>query len=233
MLFYGKLMLGTPYVGHTLEGDKEYMTIDIDEVDCTTFVETLMALSKATLNKRINWRDYANNLENLRYRKGAINGYPSRLHYICDWAVDNISRGNVMDVTATFPTFEYLVKTIDFMSTHRDLYPALKDSVNLEKIKSLEMGYRLHKFPYIKKRFLGSKDVKRMFRNGDIVALVTKENGIDVSHMGIIIVQGDNPYLIHASSIQKKVIIDPNPLAEMLRISKDNIGVRIFRLLDN
>ena len=44
---YGEWLMGTPYVAHTLEGDKEMLTINIDELDCTTFVETLSTLSLA------------------------------------------------------------------------------------------------------------------------------------------------------------------------------------------
>ncbi|MDE5657151.1 MAG: DUF1460 domain-containing protein, partial [Muribaculaceae bacterium] len=36
---------GTPYVAHTLEGTPEMLTVNLDELDCTTFVETVMALS--------------------------------------------------------------------------------------------------------------------------------------------------------------------------------------------
>ena len=39
--FYGHQLLGRPYVAHTLEGESEMLTINIDELDCTTFVETL------------------------------------------------------------------------------------------------------------------------------------------------------------------------------------------------
>ena len=39
--FYARQLLGTPYVAHTLEADEEVLTINIHELDCLTFIETL------------------------------------------------------------------------------------------------------------------------------------------------------------------------------------------------
>ena len=82
MLYFGEQLLGTPYVAHTLEGDKEYLTINIDQLDCTTFVETLVALTRTALQQSPTWYTYAANLERIRYQGGKVDGYASRLHYI-------------------------------------------------------------------------------------------------------------------------------------------------------
>lgn len=59
VVFYANKLIGHPYVAHTLEADKELLTINIDQLDCTTFVETLYALTSTTLDNRYSWRDYA------------------------------------------------------------------------------------------------------------------------------------------------------------------------------
>lgn len=42
MMYFGKKFLGLPYVGHTLElGDKEHLIVNLRELDCTTYVETV------------------------------------------------------------------------------------------------------------------------------------------------------------------------------------------------
>lgn len=230
--FYGEKLLGTPYVGHTLEGDDEKLVINIEELDCTTFVQTLIALAETTLNNRTSWRNYASFLENNRYRKGEINGYASRLHYTSDWIVDNIARGNIKDVTSSFTRYSAEIKTIDYMTSNREQYPALKSDDNYNKIKNVEIGYRSHKYPLIKKRLLNFKDVKEGFKDGDIVILICKIDGLDASHMGIIKLIKGEPYLLHASSIEKEVVIDKNSLYEMLRISKVNTGVRVLRMYE-
>ena len=55
MSFFADKLLGTPYVAHTLEGDREYLSINVDQLDCTTFVETLAALTKAAKAKSPSW----------------------------------------------------------------------------------------------------------------------------------------------------------------------------------
>ena len=46
MLKYGLNFLKTPYVAHTLEvNEEEKLVVNFDEVDCTTFVEYVLALS--------------------------------------------------------------------------------------------------------------------------------------------------------------------------------------------
>ncbi len=231
--FFADKLLETPYVAHTLEGDKEYLTINIDELDCTTFVETLIALTKTTLAGGTNWRDYAKHLENIRYRKGEMDDYASRLHYISDWVVDNTNRGNVKEITATLPQCKYEIKTIDFMSKNRTAYPALRsDSIMYAKIKNVEMGYRSHRYPIVKKVSLNYKNIRHTLEDGDIIALTTKIDGLDVSHMGIIRFVNKEPYLLHASSIGKKVMIDSNDLNEMLRRSKSNTGIRVIEIIE-
>lgn len=232
MVFYANKLLGTPYVAHTLEGEKEMLTINIDELDCTTFVETLYALTRTTLSRRATWRDYANNLESIRYRNGVMSDYASRLHYISDWIVNNSARGNLKDVTPNFKSCKYLVKTIDFMSKHRSAYPALADSAQFEKIRSNEVGYRSHRIPYIRKESLNSKETKATFKSGDIIGMITKIEGLDVSHLGIVIKENNELYFINASMSGKKVQLEKQTFADYLRDIRSCMGVRVFRVID-
>ncbi len=229
--FYAYELLGRPYVAHTLEGEKELLTINIDELDCTTFVETLYALARTTLNDRYSWRDFANNLEDIRYRDGHMNGYASRLHYISEWTVDNTSRGNIEEVTKDTPGARELIKTINFMSTHRDAYPALKDDETFNLIKRYEEGYRNHKTYYLKKEQLNSKDICAAVQEGDFVGLVCKTPGLDISHMGMVVKNEKGELVvIDASMTGGKVMKEPKPIVEYLRPKKSVIGIRVFRI---
>lgn len=230
--FFGRAFIGTPYVAHTLEGDEEILTVNLDELDCTTFVETSMALAYTVGETRRSWRDFVYNLRRMRYRGGEVDGYPSRLHYICDWAVDNIHRGNFKDVTRDFPRSNEMARTIDFMTSNRDKYPALADSANYARIRSVESGYRLHRFPYIKTVDLGNKDMKAAFHDGDVVALVSSLKNLDVTHMGIVVRQDGELYLLHASSKDGKVELTERPFADFMKRNRQWVGVRVFRLLE-
>ncbi len=231
--FFARKFIGTPYVAHTLECDSgEVLTVDLDRLDCTTFVETVMALAMTAGENRSSWRDYVYNLRRIRYRGGRLNGYSSRLHYICDWAVDNKHRGNFSDVTADFPKHSYLIRTIDFMTENRSLYPALADSVQYARMRSIEGGYRNHRFPYVKTIDLKGKDVRAEFMSGDVVGIVTKMKNLDVTHMGIIVRDESDGtiHLLHASSAAGKVELSPLPLYDFMKKNHNSLGLRIFRL---
>ncbi len=229
--FYARQLLGTPYVAHTLEGDQEMLTINIHELDCLTFIETLYSLTRATLNRRYSWRDFAANIENIRYRGGEMGDYSSRIHYISEWIIDNHIRGNLVEITPDLPHVDYMIKNIDYMTHHTDSYRQLKnDRVMVEKIRRYEL--RRHRFPYVKRSWLNDKAVKAALRSGDFVSLVTKTEGLDVSHNGIIIIddKGD-PYLLDASMSGGKVMLEGKPLFKYLERSKTNIGIRVFRMM--
>jgi len=229
--FYARQLLGTPYVAHTLEADEEILTINIHELDCLTFIETLYSLTRATLDRRYSWRDYAANIENIRYRGGKMGDYSSRIHYISEWIIDNHVRGNLVEITPDLPHVTYMVKNIDYMTHHTSSYRQLKnDTAMVEKIRRFEL--RNHRFPYIKRSWLNDKELKSALRSGDFVTLVTKIEGLDVSHNGIIIVdeKGD-PYLLDASMSGGKVMLEGKPLFKYLEKSKSNIGVRFFRMM--
>ena len=229
--FYARRLLGTPYVAHTLEADEELLTINIHQLDCLTFIESLYALTRATLNQRYSWRDYAANIENVRYRGGKMGDYSSRIHYISEWIIDNHVRGNLVEITPDLPHADFMVKNIDYMTHNPGQYRQLKnDSAMVEKIRRFEL--RNHRFPYLKRSWLNDKAVKAALRSGDFCSLVTKAEGLDVSHNGIIIIdeKGD-PYLLDASMSGGKVMLEAKPLFKYLERSKNNIGIRVFRMM--
>ena len=100
----------------------------------------------------------------------------------------------------------------------------------VEKIRRHEL--RNHRFPYLKRAWLNDKGVKAALRSGDFVSLVTKAEGLDVSHNGIIVIdeKGD-PYLLDASMSGGKVMLESKPLYKYLERSKNNIGIRVYRMM--
>lgn len=222
--------IGKPYVSSTLEGSEEILTVNLDELDCTTFVELAAALSFTVAERRIAWQDLVYNLRRLRYRGGAVDGYPSRLHYICDWAIDNIHRGNIVDVTNLAPRYAYIVRSIDFMSANSDRYPALADPDNLSRIRAVENNYRNHRFPYIKTTDLASRDTQAFLREGDIIAFVSTLKNLDVTHMGIVVKEDGQTRVLHASSTHGKVEISTDPIDRFVKGNTRWAGIRVFRL---
>lgn len=223
--------IGTPYCGGTLDrNDKEKLTINLDEMDCTTFVETVLAMAYTASENRQSWHDFAYNLQRIRYRNGEINGYPSRLHYISDWILDNVSRGNFKEITADMHDARYNIKSLDYMSSNKDKYAALADSANLAGIKNIEAGFSNHRFPYLKGSSLKDKKLASELYDGDIICFTTSTKGLDITHMAIVRIIEGSARMIHASSKEGKVILDPLNITEYARHHRSH-GIRIIRLV--
>jgi len=221
--------IGTPYASNTLEHSPEMLTVNLDSLDCTTFVETVLALAYTAAEHRQSWRDFTYNLQRLRYRQGEVDGYASRLHYPSAWIVDNTSRGYLKELTADVPGARYNVKSLDYMSTHREAYPALADSANFADIREMETGFSNHRYPVVKTPQAKTKNLIQVAKPGDVMLLTTSMRGLDATHMGILTFDGKDFHLIHASKKAGKVIEDQLTLTEYLRRNR-NEGIRIVRL---
>lgn len=225
-----RMFVDVPYVAHTLEGEPEMLTVNLDELDCTTFVDVVVALSYTAGEGRTGWQDFVYNLERWRYRGNGVDGYASRMHYNCDWAVNNIHRGYLMDLAANLPKCQYVVRTINYMSNHRESYAALADSAEFARVVAVENGYRNHRFAYIKVQDLRTKEVTDRLRDGDIVAFVSSLKDLDVTHLGIIVKVNGETRVLHASSTDGKVEISDVSLYDFVRRNRNWIGARFFRL---
>lgn len=221
--------VGTPYVGFTLNiPPEEQLYVNTSGVDCSTFVETVMALAMAAGSDNPDVETFLGKLRSLRYRNGVTDGFPSRLHYISDWALDNAGRGNFKEITSEYSGALRKQKTIDFMSKNRHLYPALSDDSVFEAIRKFETPLKNLQYSIIPAAQV-DKAAREYLKSGDIVAIVTDKPGLDVSHVGILRIEKGIPYMTHASSKYKKVIVDTTPLSQYLKRQKSP-GIRVFRL---
>lgn len=218
--------IGIPYVGGTLNvPSEEQLYVNTKALDCLTFVETVIALA---LSEQPHIEDYISHLQSIRYHNGEIDGYASRLHYISEWSIDNARRGNFKEISSECGLSQKNVKTIDFMTKNRKLYPALEKDEVFKAIKKNESVLKNLEYSYIPAGMV-NKAAKSCLKSGDIVAIVTNKPGLDVSHVGIINIKNGIPYLIHASSKYKKVINDTLSLQDYLK-RQGSPGIRVFRL---
>ncbi len=82
----GRFFLGAPYQAGTLEAaGREKLVINLAEFDCTTFVETVLALARCAAAGKLSPSEFRKNVKFIRYRQAKIDGYASRLHYFTDW----------------------------------------------------------------------------------------------------------------------------------------------------
>ncbi|MBQ2949744.1 MAG: DUF1460 domain-containing protein [Prevotella sp.] len=232
--YFAKKFVGIPYVANTLEvNDEEQLVVNLRQMDCTTYVETVVSLALCVQNGQFTYQDYINALRNLRYRNGVIDGYGSRLHYFSDWIDNNENMGFVKEVQSPNPPFSAIqVLNLDFMSKHPHSYKALRISPYLvEEIRETEINLNGKKMNYIPKSSLANTSLlRKVVRNGDILAIVTNVKGLDIAHLGIALWRKDGLHMLHASSKQGRVVEDNNTLRTYLNGNKSFLGIRVLRL---
>lgn len=228
MVSVGKTFLGTPYVAKTLEiGETETLVVNLHGLDCTTFVENVLAFSLLLKEEKTDFDSFTEHLETIRYKDGKLDGYASRLHYFSEWIANNEKKGLLTDITAETGGKE-ITKDINFMSTHRDLYPFLKDEANFQKIKESENFLNNQALCFLPQEEIEANEL--MIQSGDIIALTTSIKGLDITHTGIATRENDGRiHLLHASSTGE-VKVSELPLVDYLKKIGKNTGIMIARV---
>lgn len=226
----GKTFMGTPYVAKTLEiGETESLVVNLNGLDCTTYVENVLAFGLLLKNGKSDFDSFTKTLETIRYKDGRLDGYGSRLHYFSEWISNNEEKGLLKEITSEIGGTE-IEKQINFMGTHRDLYPFLKDDSNFEKIIETEAALAKRTFCYLPQDQIEANE--HLIQTGDIIALATSINGLDVTHTGIATREKDGRiHLLHASTGSMEVEVSKLPLADYLKGIKKNIGIMVARPL--
>ena len=232
-LHFAKKMLGVPYVAGTLDGnEEEQLVVLVDSLDCTTFVETVLAFCIADKRGERDYEGFKKALTHVRYRDGILNGYTSRLHYFSDWIRNNEQMGFVKECTSETACSQPKELWLDFMTTHVDSYLPMKKNPELVKIMaSHEKKWQGTVVSYIPKEKLNLPPEELKIKDGDVLALVTNIKGLDVVHAGFAFWKNNQLHLLHASSSAKKVIEDPKTQYESSKNTKAHIGLRAIRFV--
>lgn len=224
----GMYFLGTPYVGHTLEGETETMVINLRELDCTTYLENVVTLAILAKQGKTDFDSYVRQLKNLRYRNGEVDGYGSRIHYSSDWILTNETRGFVKNITKEIGGEPY-TKKINFMTKNRDKYPRLADEKTFEIIKQSEENLNTHQHYYIPKAKVAA--IEKNIESGDLIGITCTTDGLDITHVGLAIKQNGRIHFMHAPMSGEKVTISPEPLHDYLARHKGNTGIMVTRVV--
>ena len=228
ILRIGNDFKGTPYVGKTLDRTiEENLVVNLRELDCTTFVENCLAIARTIKSGKPGFETFTSELEKIRYRNGHLNGYTSRLHYFGEWITNNSEKGIIEDITAKTGGIKCPVN-LSFMSNHPDSYPQLKANPELcAEIRQVENRVSALPFFYLPKKEIFNHENE--IQDGDIVALVTKIPGMDISHVGILFKKEGRVFLLHASLSGGKVETTKVSLDEYLKDSKNTTGIFVVR----
>lgn len=233
--------LETPYVASTLDkNDEEQLVVNLQELDCVTFVENVMALSLAASHNNLSRDSFTDSftdsfiekLTEIRYRNNQVTDYASRIHYTSDWMYENDRKGLLQNISQQLMGVKE-TKQINFMSTHRSAYKQLaSDDAMLAKIVEREdiMNSR-GGFYYLPKEQIATqaKDIPHMV----IIGFVTAIDGLDTTHVGFAYRQKNGELgFIHASSQLKKVVIDSKTLSEYCLSQKNCKGIIVAEIIN-
>jgi len=252
LLFWSNYFLGKPYdsSGPLGEGSTGLYDQDplyrFDAFDCTTFVETLIALANSS-----DKQTFSRVMNEVRYKEGKVS-YLHRNHIISQsWIPNNIDNSLIKRSTSYFSD-QYL----EFGSSIIDLANWLKfhkvDSLKLPDLSEDAKAERLNQLKQEADRFtqeevfveyLSTTEVlkdwqgfKNELNKKTYILNIVRPNwqlnhligtNLNISHQGILEVAKDGIYFIHASSagMVKKVL-----LKSYLEKIKDSSTIRGFSL---
>lgn len=226
--------MNIPYVAHTLEpNDQERLIINLCELDCTTFVESAMALTLCVRSGRTTFDDYCRILQKIRYWQGRAPQYIRRLHYFTSWIEDNTTMDLVRELQTPNPPFT-AVQTVQahYMTQHVDKYRMLTvNPHDVPMIREMEKRIEGKKYRYIPKQQLYNNQLlRKTIHDGDIIVIITNIKGLDTQHIGIAAWHADGLHLLNASSIHHRVIEDPMTLRQYLYKHPTMPGIRVVRI---
>ena len=233
-LFFARKFLNIPYVAHTLEiNDDERLVVNTRQLDCTTLVETVTALTLCAYRHLFTWRDYLNALTAMRYRHAQIDDYTSRIHYFTEWITLNTEAGIVTEIQTPNPPFSAVQHVnVNYMSTHPKSYKALREHPEfVDAIREMEQRVTGGTFRYIPKQAVKNHALlRRVINDGDIIAITCKKAGLDIAHLGFAVWKDGRLHLLNASMLHKKVVEEPMTLYQYLQQHSTHTGIRIIRI---
>ena len=196
--------LNVPYRENTLTGSQdkpEIFMVNLEEVDCFTFIDYVEAMR---LSKSLN--EVKDRLKVVRYQEGVVN-FNNRNHFFVNWRENNSDF--VEDVTTIIGFCEQVDKELNNRGDGTFYLPGLaciKLTINYIPSKSVD------------------DNVIDKLKTGDYIGIYSDQPGLDVSHVGILIINNDSINLRHASQKYQKVVDE-----DFKKYIKNKPGIIVLR----
>ncbi|HVJ64732.1 MAG TPA: N-acetylmuramoyl-L-alanine amidase-like domain-containing protein [Bdellovibrionota bacterium] len=214
---FSSLLLGRPYLRDPL-GEGRYGTVDRDpqitlkHFDCTTYVETVLALALSPEGMQ---SEVLQNLARLRYRNGRVD-YFARNHFIdADWIPNN--RWLLEDVTARLGG-EAEVTTATALVDKAAWYEKNgQESPDREATREVSLPYVKLSAIFDDKGAVVDDRILRRMPDVAVVNIVRPNwdrvekigTSLNVSHQGIVVRKADGQiYLRHASETGESRVVE-------------------------
>jgi hypothetical protein len=183
--FLSGQLLDLDYIESTLIGDintPEAFVINLEGVDCFTFIDYLEAMRLSN-----SFSEFTVNLRKVRYKSGKV-VFENRNHFFTDWREFNPEF--IDDVTEEIGA-QRTIKVQKTLNEKKDgtyyipgVRPVLREIKYIPSDKTDE-------------------SVMNKLRTGDYIGIYSTKQGLDVSHVGISIKEGDDIFLRHASFLKE------------------------------
>ncbi|MEN2986261.1 MAG: N-acetylmuramoyl-L-alanine amidase-like domain-containing protein [Thermodesulfovibrionaceae bacterium] len=199
--FISEEFIGIPYKKNSLIGSvhkKEELVVDFEGVDCMTFIEYVEALRLSS-----DFYSFIENLKTVRYFDGVVD-FNKRRHFFTDWN----KLKTVKNITSELSkNIKGIIKEIN------------KSKENL-LVEGLDVKKR--RINYIPLEFIEETIPK--LKTGDYCGFYTSKMGLDVDHVGIIVIKKEKIILRHASSL--KGFVTDEDFFDYIKSKK---GIIVFR----
>jgi hypothetical protein len=177
---FSRHFLGRPYQTNPLIGSAdsaEEFTASIDRFDCVTYIETVVALARASnVDGFIEW------LRKIRYERGRIQ-WDRRNHYMALWIRNNVREG--------------IIRRVSMIAVA---------TVSIDRVLNVVPGLapKRIRIRCVTKRVV-PRCAERL-QSGDVISFVSTHQHLDVFHAGIIVRDGKRILMRHASRSQGGVV---------------------------
>jgi Protein of unknown function (DUF1460) len=172
--------LGYPYQANPLIGSsdtREVFSASLDGFDCVTYIETILALARASdVNEFVEW------LRKIRYDQGRIE-WKRRNHYMTQWIRNNAREGLLTPISMpAVPSHsrERILSVVPGLAAQRTSVKCVPKSAVPRAAEHLQ--------------------------SGDVICFVSTRKNLDVFHAGIIARDGKKILLRHASRSRGLVV---------------------------
>jgi hypothetical protein len=182
MEVFSRHFLGCPYTINPLIGSlsvPEVFVASFDGFDCVTYMETIVALSRASTAD-----EFDDMLRKIRYESGSVR-WIRRNHYMIGWIRSN-SRGKKQPVTVIAP------EGVRRVVKERDLH-------DLPGLPPGPMRFECIPKPAIRK-------LAPHVQTGDLIFFVSTKPNHDIFHCGLLVRDGKRLLLRHASRSKGGVV---------------------------
>lgn len=192
----------------------EYLQTSLRYLDCMTYVEHVLAM--AASKKASYENEFISRLIDIMFdAKGKPLMNHHRNHFTSHWGDVNERKGYLYNFARNHPEAKMRELILNKVGNNRTFY--IEDRFMIAETSQQEWYFPIAVV----------LDGKVKLVSGDIVALVTDKEGLDVTHMGFFIEKNQNRWLRHASFKLNK-IVDQN-FDQYLREGSHIKGLMVFR----